>query len=78
MCAGSLRGSVLHFTVSGSGAVVAVQHSRSVQERVWWEIRTLRAMWRASSQLTVRIVTHPHRKRGATDWLDLRNNGASP
>ena len=32
----------------------------------------------AGNQLTVRLVRHSQRKRGATDRPDLRNNGASP
>jgi hypothetical protein len=32
----------------------------------------------AGNQLTVRIVRHSQRKRGATDRPDLRSNGASP
>src|SRR5712692_4187095 len=32
----------------------------------------------AGNQLTVRIVRHSQRKRGATDRPNLRSNGASP
>jgi hypothetical protein len=32
----------------------------------------------AGIRLTVRLVRHAQRKRGATDRLDLRRNGASP
>src|SRR6266852_8642392 len=32
----------------------------------------------AGNQLTVRIVRHSQRKRGATDRPDLRSNGTSP
>ena len=43
------------------------------------EIRSLRAMWRgAGNQLTVWLVRHSQRKRGATDRPDLRSTGASP
>ena len=43
------------------------------------EIRSLRAMWRGlENQLTVRLVSHSQRKRGATDRPNLRSNGASP